>query len=80
MGRNHAICSSRHYLAIMLDLIDHNTEPIQLCEIFIPDKIILASNMQNLQGLIAALEKYLFMLSREIIINSLHLICILISW
>lgn len=63
----------------MLDLIDYKTESIQLCEIFILDKIILASDIQDLEGLVAALEEYLFVLSREIIIDSLHLIYILIS-
>lgn len=79
MSRDHAVCSNRDHLAIMLDLIDHNAESIQLGEIFILDEIILASDIQNLQGLVAALEEYLLVLSREIIINSLHLVRILIS-
>jgi hypothetical protein len=79
VSRNHAVCSNRGHLAIMLDLIDYKTESIQLCEIFILDKIILASDIQDLEGLVAALEEYLFVLSREIIIDSLHLIYILIS-
>jgi hypothetical protein len=79
VSRNHAIGSNRRHLAIMLDLINHNAQPIQFGNILILDKIVLASNIQNLKGFIAALEEYLFMLSREIIVDSLNLIRILIS-
>lgn len=63
MSGDHAVGPNRDNLTIMLDLIDHNAESIQLGEVFILDKIILASDIQNLQGLVAALEEDLFVLS-----------------
>jgi len=53
----------------MLDFIDHNAQPVQLSKIFIPHKVLLTPNVQNLTSLIIDLEKNLFVLSREIIVD-----------
>lgn len=63
MRWNHAICTDRHNLTIMFDLIDNYAEPIQLSKVFILHKIIFTSNIQDFGGFAVTLEKNLFMLS-----------------
>ena len=79
MSRYHAVCSHGHHLTVMLDFIDHNTQPVQLSKIFILHKVLLTANVQNLTCLTIDLEKNLFVLSREIVVHLVDPRCVFIA-
>lgn len=72
MRGNHAVGAHGDHLTIMLDLMDHNAQPVQLGEIFILDKVLLTANVQNLTGIVSHLEKNLLVLPREIFVHLAH--------
>lgn len=65
MSWDHLEGTKRHNLTIMVDLMNHNAQPIQLREVFGLHRELLPIEIDSLSGLSAPLDDYLLMLPSE---------------
>lgn len=65
MGWDHLERTKRDNLAVMVDLMDHDAEPIQFCKVFGLYGEFLAVEVDGLARLSASFDEYLLVLASE---------------